>query len=89
MIARLRRSLAFWQERNRIIKEMQDGEFTAIQTVHRLQQHAKPGGRERLHVWSCRQGFAECKCPYRFDVDPKKYTSLKAAYDFAEEALPQ
>lgn len=68
--SRFRRRIANWRERGEIIQDMQDGRFTVAETIWRLEQHAKPGGGERRHVFSCRNGFLTCAqahCPYEFD----------------------
>lgn len=63
----LRRRFQNWKERDQIIRDMQQGKYDHKQTMWRLEQHAKPGGSERDHVWSCKQGFVPCSCPFLFD----------------------
>lgn len=63
----LRNRVSFWKERDQIIQDMQIGLYTAAQTMKRLEAHRLPGGRERVHVFSCRNGYAPCHCPFAFD----------------------
>jgi len=72
MLDSLRRNvgLRFWRERAEIISDMQGGFFTVAETMRRLEEHAKPGGSERRHRFSCRNGFLTCQeahCPFLFD----------------------
>jgi len=68
LLKRIRRSFAFWAERDQILDDLQQGRHGVAETVRRLQEHARPGGRERAHVWSCREGYAPCRCPFKFDM---------------------
>lgn len=56
-----------WRERDEIIEDLQRGRYTVGETLRRLDQHAQPGGSERVHVFSCRNGFLACRCPFKFD----------------------
>ena len=80
----LRRKIRDWKERNQIIEDMQRGLYTVTETVRRLDEHSKPGGDERSHVFSCRNGYAPCRCPFKFDT--AKYVPLEAPRDDESQA---
>lgn len=67
MIRAAQRRFMNWRERDQIIKDMLDGKYDHRQTMWRLEQHAKPGGSEREHVFSCSAGWMDCHCPFKFD----------------------
>lgn len=56
-----------WKERDQIIKDMLQGKYDSKKTMWRLEQHAKPGGSEREHVFSCTAWALPCQCPFKFD----------------------
>lgn len=65
---RVKRSVQFHRERDEIIADMQKGLYTVSETMRRLEEHKKPGGSERRHRFTCREGILPCNCPFKFDV---------------------